>query len=166
MATILPSMSALDPRLANLLARAPEVVFVCSGNVVRSAFAHLYAEHLGLPRRVRSLATRYRNPELFTETRSALRARGVGEEALAAFRPTFVAEGLSAVDPQAVLFGMRRHHLAPLGVHRPRAFLLPAVLGSGAEIADPVEEGADFAQTFALVAECVEALAHELAGAR
>src|SRR5262245_10050158 len=61
------AMAPLDPRLSGLLARAPEIVFVCSGNVVRSAFAHLYAVHLGLPRRVRSLATRYRNPVLFAE---------------------------------------------------------------------------------------------------
>ncbi len=151
-------MAPLDPRLPGLLARAPEVVFVCSGNVVRSAFAHLYAVHLGLPRRVRSLATRYRNPALFDETRAALLLRGVPEARLAAFRPTHVDDGLAAVDPRAVLFGMRRHHLVHLGEHRERAFLLPAVLGSADEIADPVEEGADFAQTFDAVARCVEEL--------
>jgi len=159
-------MAPLDPRLSGLLARAPEVVFVCSGNVVRSAFAHLYAVHLGLPRRVRSLATRYRNPALFAETRAALLARGVPEAALLSFRPTHVDAGLRTVDPEAVLFGMRRHHLAALGEHRARAFLLPAVLGRAEEIADPVEEGADFTETFGVIAQCVEELARHLAEER
>ena len=154
----------MDERLAQALEGAPELVFVCSGNMVRSAFAHLLGVHLGLPRRISSLATTYRNDRLFPETAAALLARGVDREAVRAFRPTHVEEGLPAVDPAAVLFGMRRHHLDPLGVHRPRAFLLTEVLGGGGEIADPVLEGADFDRTFDQVERCVRALRDHLAG--
>ena len=153
----------MDSRLATLLDAAPQIVFVCSGNAVRSAFAHLYAEHLGLPREVRSLATTYRNATLFAETAAALRARGVPAAKIAAFRSVFVTEGLAAVAPDAVLFGMRAHHLPPLGGHRERAFLLPAVLGEAGEIADPVADGADFAATFARIERCVASLAARLA---
>jgi protein-tyrosine-phosphatase len=156
----------VHPRLAHLLPAAPQVVFVCSGNAVRSAFAHLYAEHRGLPREVCSLATRYRNATLFPETAAALRARGVAEDAIRGFRSRHVEPHLAAVAPDAVVLGMRAHHLEPLMRLRERAFLLPAVLGSSDEIPDPVEEGADFAETFAHVARCVDALVLHLAAAR
>jgi protein-tyrosine-phosphatase len=158
----------VDPRLARVLDDCSQVVFVCSGNAVRSAFAHVYAEHLGLPRTVRSLATRYHNATLFAETARALAARGVGARAIAAFRSEHVDTGLARIAPDAVLFGMRAHHLPPLCGHRERAFLLPAVLGESDEIADPVEEGADFEATFARIERCVTSLAALLAarGAR
>jgi len=148
----------VDSALRQELADCRQVVFVCSGNAVRSAFAHLYAEHLGLPREVLSLATRYHNATLFPETAAALAARGVDRRAIGAFRSTHVDRGLALVRADAVLFGMRAHHLEPLGEHRERARLLPALLGSSDEIADPVEDGADFDATFARVAECIERL--------
>ncbi|MCZ6597783.1 MAG: hypothetical protein O7B99_09110 [Planctomycetota bacterium] len=161
-------MASSNDRLTRCLADASEVVFVCSGNMVRSAFAELYARHLELPLPVRSLATTYRNDAMFPDTALALRQRGVDAGWIRAFRPTHVADGLRRVDPGAVLLVMSHRHFGALEV-RPelaeRAFLLAEVVGASGEneeIADPVEEGADFERTFATVARCVERLVERL----
>lgn len=158
-------------RLEHCLASVSQVVFLCSGNMVRSAFAELYALHGGFPLPVRSLATVYRNAGLYPETARALADRGVPLERCSAFRPTHVDDALDELEPRAVLFGMRPHHLEPLAA-RPelaqRAFLLGEVLGQGgpeAEIGDPVLEGADFDRTFERVARCVDRLRERLASA-
>ena len=157
-------------RLQPLLSRAREVVFLCSGNMVRSAFADLYARHLGISVAVRSLATVYRNSAIFPVTAAALRKRGVSEAWIRGFRPTHVDDVLHQLDAESsVLFGMRRHHIEPRAA-RPaladRAFLLMEILGLDEEIADPVEEGADFERTFELVGRCVEELVARLGSRR
>ncbi len=156
----------MSDRLQPHLAGASEVVFLCSGNMVRSAFADLYARYLGIPRAVRSLATTYRNGAIFPVTAAALRERGVPEDWIRAFRPTHLDDVWPELDVErSVLFGMRHHHLARLSA-RPgaadRSFLLMEVLGLDEEIADPVEEGADFERTFELVERCVEELVARL----
>jgi len=139
---------------------ADPIVFLCSGNMVRSAFAELYARHLGCPRPLASGATTYRNDGLFPETVRALLARGVDAEVLEAFRPTHVDDLVPALAGTPVFLGMRLHHLEALErwpEHRANAYLLDE-----REIADPVLEGADFGATFARVATCVEELVDAL----
>ena len=75
------------PELDEALAHASGVRFLCTGNVVRSAFAELYARHVGLPLPVDSAATHYENTHLLRPTREALLARGVSPALLEAFRP-------------------------------------------------------------------------------
>ena len=150
----------MDDALREALAEASEIVFLCTGNMVRSAFAHVYAEHLGCPRPVRSAATVYRNEGLFAETASALRRRGVDEAAIKDFRSTHLDDLIDELPTDAVVLGMRHGHLAALA-GRPdlvrRAFLLGELVNGG-EIEDPVLEGADFEATFTAVALCVEEL--------
>ncbi len=152
-----------DPRRALLAAarRASTIVFVCSGNMVRSAFAEVYARHLGCPVPVRSGATTYRNDRIFPETVRALLERGVDRSDVEAFRPTHLDDLLPALDAGAIFLGMTRDHLEELGSHSQLSgpvHLLTEVLGGGGEISDPVLEGADFEETFARVARCVEDL--------
>jgi protein-tyrosine-phosphatase len=142
------------------LRQASELVFVCSGNMVRSAFAELYGRHLGCPLPLRSAATTYRNDRIFPETARALLERGVARSAIRAFRPTHIDDLLPVPTSAALLLGMTRGHLAALrasGLRAP-AFLLGAVAGGVEEIPDPVLEGADFDETFARVGACVEAI--------
>jgi protein-tyrosine-phosphatase len=154
--------------LARALERRPGVLFVCSGNMVRSAFADLYARHMGCPVPVGSAATTYRNARLFPETAAALLACGVERDAIAAFRPRHLddlARDLEARRPVAL--AMTGEHLDDLwtrGWTSADAFLLDAALVSGQPrpIRDPVLEGADFAATLAHVARAVEALVAHL----
>jgi hypothetical protein len=120
--------------------------------MVRSAFAELYARHLGCPRSVRSVATTYRNERIFPDTARALRARGVEEAWIRAFRPTHLQDFAAEPRGAPIFLGMRQHHVAALDPwpdFRRRGFLL----APGEEIADPVLEGADFDATFARVAK-------------
>lgn len=149
------------------LAGASGVLFLCSGNMVRSAFAELYARHLACPRPVSSAATVFRNDHLLAETARALEARGVPSAWTRAFRPRHLSDVVDELDPHTLVLGMARMHLAALD-HRPalrrRAFLVPRLVGETGEIADPVLEGADFELTFERIAGCVEALVQRLAG--
>ena len=155
----------MDPELRHTLDDAQRIVFVCSGNMVRSAFADLYARHIGFPREVASIATTYRNDGLYPETFHALRERGLADGVLRAFRPTHVDDAGHLFDADTVLLAMTHRHLDALR-HSPAAgcpaFLLSRVLGREDEIADPVLEGADFGRTFHTVERCVDALAREL----
>ena len=155
----------MNGELERALAGASGVLFLCSGNMVRSAFAELYGRHLGCPLPVGSAATRYRNRRILGETARALHELGVPEEWTRAFRPRHVADLLDSLDESTLVLGMTHAHLGAL-VPRPeilaRGFLLARVIGSEEEIRDPVLEGADFELTFRQVAVCVRALVAEL----
>ena len=155
----------MDRELVESLEGASGLIFLCSGNMVRSAFAELWARHLDCPLPVRSAATIYRNDHMFPETMCALLARGVALEELLRFRPTHLADVVGTLDERIVALAMSRHHLEALSSAsgwRGRAFLLARALGLDEEIADPVLEGADFERTFATVARCVEAIVARL----
>jgi protein-tyrosine-phosphatase len=141
------------------------VLFLCTGNMVRSAFAELYARHLGCALPVGSAATVYRNHRLLAETAHALAARGLAAETLRRFRPRHLEDVGPGVPASTLVLGMTRAHLAALApwpAARGRAVLLGSLLGTDEEIADPVLDGADFERTFATVARAVEALVARL----
>ncbi len=144
--------------LEQTLVGVNELVFVCSGNMVRSAFAELYARHRGIAIPVSSLATTYRNDGLFPETRAALLARGVSEVAIDAFQPTHVDDCKRSFGPGELALVMTQQHRLVLSKRFPRAELLNCVLGSEDGILDPVLEGASFEATFRRIAACVDVL--------
>ena len=138
--------------------RTKEVLFLCSGNVLRSAFCELYARHLEVPFRVTSGATVYRNDALFPESRIALLDRGVDAAWLDAFRPTHI-ERMSP-RPGTRVFGMTRSHLRDFERRFPGEFelaLTRGLVGEPGEIDDPLHTGR-YTETFDLLAACVEAL--------
>lgn len=149
--------------LEEALTQATALRFLCSGNMVRSAYAEVWAKHRGVPLPVDSAATRFQNQGLFPETRVALAARGVPEAVL----DRFVSRHLSLLtreDPEflagLVVFGMTRDHLDAWRRMHPEhdaAFLLGELTGAG-QIADPVLEGARFEDAFGAVEAAVEAL--------
>lgn len=154
--------------LDQALHSARRVRFLCSGNVVRSAFAELYARMLGCPLPVDSAATTFQNSTIFPETRAALLERGLEPGALEAFRPRHLSrfEEEGALEGSGLLvFGMGREHLDAWQLQRPGAgpaFLLSELLGRRRRIADPVLDGASFEDTFATVERCVERLIERL----
>ncbi len=142
------------------LTHASGVRFLCSGNVVRSAFAELYARHLGCPRPVDSAATTYQTPGLFPETVTALEQRGVPRDAIQCFIPRQLRFIPGDPDPQLLVLGMTGEHLERWAEEFPGhpAFRLERLIGGDSDIADPVVEDADWDATFERVAACVEAL--------
>jgi protein-tyrosine-phosphatase len=139
---------------------AEEVLFLCSGNMLRSPFAELLARHRGLGLPVRSAATTYRNRAIHREAAVALETRGVPAVRLAAFRPTHLSDREPPPGPGTVTFGMTAEHLAELAWAAPEAgprFLLAELLGDPEEIEDPLFDGA-YDSAFARIEACVDAL--------
>lgn len=153
------------PALAAELRAAPAVLFVCSGNMLRSAFAELYARHLGCAVALRSAATTYDNARIHPEAAAALRGRGVPDADVRAFRPRMLAEVAPALPPGTLSFGMTGEHLAALArlpALAPRARLLTALRADErGEIDDPLFTG-EYERAFARIAACVDALARAL----
>jgi hypothetical protein len=133
--------------------------------MIRSAFAELYAQHVGCPLPVASAATRYDNDSIYIEAARALRSRGVAEVWIEGFRPTTLWSVEEAIDASTVIFGMTGDHLTALT--RPelagRAFLLTALIGCEDEIADPLFEG-NYGEAFETIEGCVDALIASAAG--
>jgi len=160
---------SVRPELAELLPGASGVLFLCSGNMVRSAFADLYARHREAPVPVSSAATVYRNDRMLEETAQALRARGVAEGWIAAFRPRHLADVIDELDGDTLVLAMTRQHRLALARRpelRARAFLLEELRGAEVDVEDPVLDGADFALTFERIARCVDVLVAALAARR
>jgi len=158
-------MSATPAHLVRALRSAERLRFLCTGNMVRSAFAELYARHLDCPKPVDSAATIYQNEGLFPETRAALLARGVSRAMLDSFRSRHLDRITEPPTPGMLVFGMTDAHLAVWAERYPQhgnAFLLSEVLGRSGGIADPVLEGADFNEAFRTVERAVEAIVRAL----
>lgn len=151
----------MDPVLQRSLEDSCAILFLCTGNAVRSAFCDLYARHLGCRLPVRSAATVYRNVRMMSETRRALELRGVAPADIACFRPRHVEDLLPSCDARTVVLGMTHVHLealAPRRDLRARAWLLPELCAESGEVPDPVLDGADFAATFERLERYVRAL--------
>ena len=145
--------------LRRALREAESIRFLCTGNMVRSAFAELYARHLDCPLPVDSAATVYQNDGLYPETRSALEERGVDAELLDAFRSRHLSIVHDLPSAGMLVFGMTEAHLESWIRHHPthrNSFLLSEALGDGGPIADPVLDGADFQVVFRTVQRAVE----------
>ena len=160
----MPSASTRYPvrmsELQQLARAATEVVFVCSGNIVRSAYAELFGRHvLRLKVPLRSCATTYRNQRIHVTTERTLRLRGVPFEALEEFHPTFVTDLQPTPGPGSLLLAMREAHLEILREHGLDGVLLGEVLEPGREIADPVLEDAEFPAVFAEIEAALRAWA-------
>jgi len=142
------------------------VRFVCSGNMVRSAFAELLARHLGCALPVDSCATTYRNPALHPQTRAALLRLGVDRAWCDDFRPRHVDE-LPEDGLARVVFGMTPAHVAAYRRRcgaAERVLLLDEIAGAGLPISDPVLEDVSFESALGAVSHNVCALVATASG--
>lgn len=154
----------LQERFERCLAEAQEVLFLCSGNILRSAFAELYARHVACPLPVHSAATTYSNERIHPAAVRALRERGVPLHVLEGFRPRHVGDASVRVGPRTLVLGMTRDHveaLRGLGLDAPPAFLLSQTSGLSEEVQDPFLTG-EYASAFESLALHVDALVTRL----
>jgi len=150
----------MRPSLAKALRDADGLLFLCSGNMIRSAFAELYARHIECALPVRSAGTTYANPAIHPEARRALADRGVPTHWSSEFRPQQLEDLSPAAGGGELILCMTREHredAVAQGARGP-AFLLMEALGERCEIADPYFEGG-YAGAFASIDRCVVALA-------
>ncbi len=151
----------MNEPLSQALSQADTIRFLCSGNMVRSAYAELYARHTGCTLPVDSAGTTYRNHGLYPETRTALTSLGVSSEVCDAFRSRHLDDMPTDPPGRRVVFGMTPDHLdAYRSRHgdRDALFLLGELTGTGRPIADPVVDGVPFDKAFDAVARGVDEL--------
>ena len=154
----------MNPELATQLRSASGIAFLCSGNMIRSAFAHLYARHISCPLPVRSAGTIYENTRIHPETAANLVARGVNSGWTLAFQPTHLSKLLPQLDDRTIIFGMKYEHLMVLPAvsgFSERSFLLTNLLDRNEELADPMFEGG-LEGVLNTIAECVDTLVAHL----
>jgi len=160
----------MDPELKDVLADASGVLFLCSGNMVRSAFAdryarYRYARHRGCALPVHSAATMYENEGIHPTAVRALLRLGLSRAEIAGFRSTTLHEMRAGLDPRWIVFGMTAEHVTAMSLHpelRVRTFLLTRLLGRQEPIEDPLFQG-HWDEAFDSIRRCVDALVSGLA---
>jgi len=139
------------------------IVFVCSGNIIRSAFAELYLKHVIKARfnlSISSLGTDYHNSQILKLTRSVLINKGVDPREIDKFRPTHISDfSVDKVD-DFIFFSMTYHHQSQLESYLGRkikSYLLSNLLEEDTEIEDPYFTE-NFDQVFDKIEECINQL--------
>lgn len=134
-----PGRDAPEPRAVS------RVLFLCSGNIMRSAFAELWARHRGFPRPVESAASTYRNDRIHPATARELATLGVPPAEIRRFAPRHLdlaAAGLSPAERASTLvLAMTREHLACAEGSFPASHcrLLEGADGRAIDVPDPID---------------------------
>ncbi|MHA1145499.1 MAG: arsenate reductase/protein-tyrosine-phosphatase family protein [Candidatus Helarchaeota archaeon] len=96
------------------------VLFVCSGNILRSAFAELYFEKILADKHgktnlvIESGALTYMNDRIAYETKKFLLKEGVSKERIKQFRSRHVDNHPDLFNRADIIFGMTNGHLSDL----------------------------------------------------
>jgi protein-tyrosine-phosphatase len=121
-----------------MLDNIDKIYFVCSGNIIRSAFAELFLKHL-LDNKSRliigSFGTTYHNTKIHYKTNKYLSDIGISTNQ---FVPTHISE--IVLDDKTIVFGMTKEHLRLVNSHWdkfPNLYLLSEINSEIIEIADP-----------------------------
>lgn len=140
-----------------------QIVYVCSGNIIRSAFAELYTRHLIGPKftiSVASLGTDYHNSQILDITRKNLINQGVDIQKINNFHPTHISDFKVDKIDEVIFFGMTRHHQSQLKRYfgkEIKSYLLPSILDENVEIEDPYFTN-NYDRVFHKIEKCVNQL--------
>lgn len=143
-----------------------KIVFICSGNVMRSPYAEmLFEEHIKKqqvsgPRIIsESLAVTYRNSHILSQTYDLLIENGVSPKRIAQFTPRYIDDYLEVCQNADLIFGMTEDHLKALADWQEKVFLLSKFVDGPAaeEIPDPFF-AKDAWKAYAMVKEKVKRL--------
>ena len=120
------------------------ILFLCSGNIIRSAFAGLYARHIRIEINVLSGGTTYFNSRITREAEEELISLGVENENILKFSPTHISNLDLSDFEKIIVFGMKKSHLKDFDLVPEKVigkYLLSEIQGTKEEIADPYFEG-------------------------
>ncbi len=135
-------------------------VFVCSGNIIRSAFAHLYAQHIGI-KNVDSIATTYKNQKIHPETKKQLLKLGIPEEKINKFKPKQISQFKIPQNPMFIVMTEKhKQQLISKGIPEDKIKKITQFIGKNNDIADPYWTRR-FTHAFKTIKECVQALKKE-----
>ncbi len=138
------------------------IVFVCSGNIIRSAFCELLLKHKVNTADVSSLGLFYKNSIIHPKTREALLERGVPHVLIDNFKPTFADD--IVLDPDNLYFCMTMKHKSDLlcrGIPESNIRLVSSVLNQHVDVEDPYFIG-NYDQVFSYLKKCIEKIVEEM----
>lgn len=130
--------------LKNNLKESDLILFLCSGNIIRSAFADLYSKHIRIEKNILSAGTTYFNSRITIEAKTELISLGVDTDLISKFSPTHISNLELTAYSKIVVFGMKRAHLVDFDLTPDKVigkYLLSEIQGTKEEIADPYFEG-------------------------
>ncbi len=108
------------------------VNFICSGNIIRSPYAHILFQHQirnekGLKNRIKveSGGVKYRNSSISYESHQMLLKKGISEEMIAKFVPRYFSDHPNMFNEVDLILVMEKSHITRLPKSfQNRAFLL------------------------------------------
>ncbi|MFX1282934.1 MAG: hypothetical protein ACFFB5_04730 [Promethearchaeota archaeon] len=122
------------------------IIFICSGNIIRSPYAHLLFEHLieedlKLKKKIRikSGGVTYRNYSISMEARDMLLREGVSAERIAEFTPRYFLDYPNMFHDTDLVLVMERNHIRriPKKFRGQTFLLLEFTLGISDNVPDP-----------------------------
>lgn len=131
-------------KLEKALQECDTIVFLCSGNLIRSAFADIYSKHINIPKTLKSAGTDYYNAKISNKVIKVLESMGVDNNLIENFKPTNQSELVLDPNQMVVVFGMKNQHIAKCNIAKEQvlgSYLLSEISGTKIEIADPYFEG-------------------------
>lgn len=122
-----------------------QILFICSGNIIRSPYAHLLFEHLiqGEPElekiRIESGGVTYRNDSISWESRDLLLKEGVSIERIAKFIPRYALDYPEMFQQADLVLVMEKNHYQkiPQKIREKSFLLLEFTMGISENIPDP-----------------------------
>ncbi len=133
------------------------IVFVCSGNIIRSAFCHIYSKHLGISN-IQSFGTIYQNARIHPKTREELIRLGVNPVLIDEFIPTHISHFTFPKDPIFfVMTSEHKSHLVNAGVSAEKIEFITSLIGKQEEVPDPYFTG-DYETVWNILTRCIHAL--------
>lgn len=138
------------------LEAANKMYFVCSGNIIRSSFAHLYAHFLEIDH-VDSFGTRYHNDVIHPRSAQKLLELGVDQAVIDSFCPKHIdnVNLNSAGDIYFVMTSQHRQDLLGHGISLDSIFFLTELLGYQSDIADPYFEG-NYEEAYSIIKKAID----------
>jgi protein-tyrosine phosphatase len=123
-----------------------KIIFICSGNIIRSPYAHLLFEHLihedlDLRKKIKveSGGVTYRNNSISNESREMLFREGVNSDKINSFKPRYTSDFPNMFKEVDLVLVMEKNHITGLPERlREKSFIfLEFTLGLSEDVPDP-----------------------------
>ena len=136
------------------------IVFICSGNIIRSPYAHLLFEHLleediklKSKIQVESGGVTYRNFSISMETRNMLLKEGIPPDKISEFSPRYFPDHPDMFKGVDLVLVMERNHIRKIP-NKNTFLLLEFTLGKHINVPDPYFEP-PYERSFEMIKEAL-----------
>jgi protein-tyrosine-phosphatase len=157
-------LTECNMKIEKLIKSADTLVFTCSGNIIRSAFCDLMANHISINKNIKSIGTKYFNSELYYQTATKARELNISEELISYFKPTHISDFKFEETSKPLFLCMTRDHVNDvLKVYNnpTNVRLITEVICKSTEISDPYFED-NYEEVFEILINCLQKIKHLL----